>query len=114
MMIRHAFHVWQSKRYKSITPADIEGAVGYFLKRKWGKRTDRFVLAVACEFSSPSVVESIEAARGALQGHNIEFEALDASKLTQQLRSEPELVDDFFGRPWVEAVCPPESLERLK
>jgi len=109
-----SFHVWQSKRYKSITKTGINAAVRCFLDQKWGQEAARFVLAVASEFSSPAVVEAIEAARTALQARNIAFEALDASKLTLQLRTEPELVDDFFGRPWAEAICPPEALERLK
>src|SRR5258708_29625879 len=54
-----AFHVWQSKRYKSITKAGIKAAVRYFLERKWGQQAARFVLAVACEFSSPAIVEAI-------------------------------------------------------
>lgn len=55
-----AFHVWQSKRYRSITKTGIKSAVQYFLKHKWGQQAARFVLAVACEFSSPAVVEAIE------------------------------------------------------
>jgi hypothetical protein len=110
----NAFHVWQSKRYKSISKAAIKAAVQDFLARKWGQQASRFVLAVACEFSSPAVVDAIETARTALQAHTIAFDALDASKLTQLLKNEPELVDDFFGRPWAEAVCPPEALQQLK
>jgi hypothetical protein len=66
-----------------------------------------FVLAVACEFDSPAVVEAIEAARTVLEAKNIEFEALDAATLTERIKTEPELVDDFFGRHWAEAVCSP-------
>jgi hypothetical protein len=108
------FHVWQSKRYKSISKSAVIETIWFFLKHKWSKQATRFVLAVACEFKSPGVVEVIEEARTALRAKNIEFEALDASKLTERLRTEPELVDDFFERPWVEVICPPEALERLK
>ena len=108
------FRVWQCKRHKSIKKAEIEAAVRHFLARKWGQDAARFVLAVGCEFSSPAVVEAVEAARTKLLRRNIAFEAIDASQLTQQLKTEPELVDDFFGRPWAEALCPPEALERLK
>jgi hypothetical protein len=108
------FQVWQSKRYKSISKSAVIEAVRFFLKHKWSKQAARFVLAVACVFKSPGVVEAIEEARTALRAKNIEFEALDASKLTERLRTEPELVDDFFQRSWVEVICPPEALERLK
>jgi hypothetical protein len=108
------YHVWQSKRHRTISKAKIKAAVDYFLKRKWSQQATRFVLAVACELSSPAVVEAIEAARDKLRERGIEFVPLGASQLTRQLVDEPELVDDFFGRPWVEAVCPPESNERLR
>ena len=108
------FHVWQSKRYKVISKSAVIKAIRFFLKHKWSKQATRFVLAVACEFKSPGVVEAIEEGRTDLRAKNIEFEALDASKLTERLRTEPELVDDFFERPWVKVICPPEALERLK
>src|SRR6202023_3344287 len=68
----------------------------------------------ACVFESPVVIDTIEAARTALQAKNVEFEPLDASKLTERMKSEPALVDDFFGREWVEPICGPEGLELLK
>ena len=108
------FHVWQSKRYKSISKSAINEAVRFFLRHKWAKQATRFVLAVACEFKSPGVVEAIEEARTTLKARNIEFDALDASKLTERLRTEPALVDDFFRRPWVEVICPPEALDCLR
>ena len=43
----------------------------------------------------------------------IEFEPLDATKLSSRLKEEPELVDDFFDRPWVTRFCAPEVTERL-
>jgi NACHT domain len=108
------YHVWQSKRHKSISKAKIEAAVEYFIKQKWAKQATRFVLAVGCEFSSPAVVDAIEAARDKLRARNIEFEPLDAAQLTQQLTNEAQLIDDFFGRPWAEAICAPEAIEELR
>ena len=107
------YEVWQTKRYKKIRPGDVTKAVGLFLKHKWASRAKRFALIVACEFNSPKVVEAVEKARDRLKLKAIAFEPLDAEKLTEQLRSEPYIVDDFFDRPWVEAVCPPEALARL-
>jgi hypothetical protein len=109
-----AFHVWQSKRYQSISTTAIKQAVDLFLGRKWGQKASRFVLAVACNFESPAVVEAVEEARTLLQSKGITFEALDGFKLTGRLKSEPELIDDFFGRPWAQAVCSPEALTRLE
>jgi NACHT domain len=108
------FHVWQSKRYRRFYKGTVEEAVKFFLKHKWAKRARRFVLAVACRFDSPTVIDGIEAARTELQAKNVEFEPLDASTLTERLKSQPDLVDDFFGREWVEPICGPEGLALLK
>lgn len=108
-----AFHVWQSKRYQSISKAAIKQAVNLFLQRKWGQQATCFVLAVACEFDSPAVVDAIEEARTLLQSKDIAFEPLGGVQLTERLKSYPELIDDFFGRAWVEAICPPEALVQL-
>lgn len=109
-----SYDAWQSKRHQTISKAKIKAAVDFFLKRKWSRQATRFTLAIACELSSPAVVEAIEAARDKLRERKIEFVPLGASQLTMQLVGEPELVDDFFGRPWVEAVCPPEAIGRLR
>ena len=108
------FQVWQSKRHKRVSKSTVEEAVGFFLKHKWAKQARRFVLTVACKFEAPSVIDAIEAARTELEDKNIEFEPLDASKLTERMKSEPDLIDDFFGRDWVEPICGPEALALLK
>ena len=33
------------------------------------------------------------------------FEVWDQEELSEKLKGRPELVDDFFGRPWVKAFC---------
>lgn len=109
-----AFHVWQSKRYAKLSARAVNEAIDLFLKHKWAKQAQRFVLAVACDFDSPAVIDAIEAARTKLQAKNIEFEALDASKLTERMKSEPALVDDYFRREWVEPICGPEGLDLLR
>jgi hypothetical protein len=109
-----AFHVWQSKRYAKLSARVVNEAIDLFLRHKWAKQAQRFVLAVACEFDSSAVIDAIEAARTKLQAKNIEFEALDASKLTERMKSEPALVDDFFRREWVEPICGPEGLDLLR
>jgi hypothetical protein len=107
------YEVWQSKRYTAITPGEVKAAVQFFLDGKWVSQAKRFVLAVACPLSSPGVVDALEEARTALTEKGINFDPLDAGKLTERLRTEPEIVDDFFDRPWVERICPREALEQL-
>jgi hypothetical protein len=108
------YEVWQTKRFRRIRAADVAAAVNLFLNHKWAAKAKKFVLAVATDLRERTVVEALESARTGLLAQGIEFGAWGATELTEQLASEPEIVDDFFGRPWVRAVCPPEALERLK
>ncbi|MCI0429911.1 MAG: NACHT domain-containing protein [Rhodospirillales bacterium] len=108
-----SYEVWQTKRYKSITSSVVTAAIDLFLAHKWAAQAKRLVLAVACDLDSTTVVEAIEKGAARLAAKSIVLEPLDRNKLTDRLRSEPEIVDDFFDRPWTEAICPPEAMERL-
>ncbi|TBB28159.1 NACHT domain-containing protein [Rhizobium ruizarguesonis] len=107
------YEAWQSKRHKKFGLAAVRQAISMFEQAEWAKHASRFVLAVACEVSDPKVVNELESARNRLRAKNIAFEPLFAPELTEKLIEQPEIVDDFFGRPWVEEVCPPEALVRL-
>lgn len=108
-----AFEVWQSKRHKTFGGADITAAIKLFLKHEWARKAKRFVLAVACEVDSPTAVKAIETQRQKLSQRGITFEVLDPTAFTDRLRDEPVIVDDFFDRPWVNAICPPEAQNAL-
>lgn len=107
------YEVWQTKRYKTAKATDVTAALEIFLKHPWAEKAKRFVLVFACALEDTKVVESIEDAGTSLSSKDIGFAALDAVHLTQLLIPQPEIVDDFFGRAWVEKVCPGEALTRL-
>jgi len=48
-----------------------------------------------------------------LREHSISFTALGGSQLTDLLRTEPIIVDDFFDRPWVRVVTPDVVLQTI-
>jgi hypothetical protein len=108
------YEVWQTKRYERVKPADIDAAVELFLKHPWAEKAKRFVLAYSCPLSTTKVVAALESARDALREREIDFEPHDTASLTSRLVSLPEIIDDFFGRAWVERLCPPEACDRLK
>jgi NACHT domain-containing protein len=112
-LVDGTYEVWQTKRYKHIRPAEVRAAIGLFLAHRWASQAKKFVLAVACNLESTGVVEAIEEARDSLVAKTIAFEPVDAAELSARLICEPEIVDDYFGRPWAQALCPPEALEML-
>lgn len=109
-----SYEVWQTKRYERVRPSDISAAIAIFLSHPWAEKAVRLVLAYACPLRATAVVEAIEKAREQLAERSIGLVAHDTITLTTELIIQPEIVDDFFGRSWVERVCPPEAQDRLR
>src|SRR5258708_6489920 len=104
---------WQCKRYRDFTPTDLEKGVTKFLDGDWAKRTKRFRLAVALSLNSTELCTEIEKQRARCDALNISFEPLDRDRLSVMLKEHPDLVDDFFDRPWVAAFNGPEAAAAL-
>jgi hypothetical protein len=107
------YEVWQAKRRRQMAPAQVRTAIELFLSHEWKSKAKRLILAVACNLDSTGNVKAIEQAGARLAQEKVTFEPFDAAQLSSRLITEPEIVDDFFGRPWVEALCPPEAMGRL-
>jgi hypothetical protein len=106
LYIRYAngdYATWQCKRHQEIETTDIEKAVTRFLEGGWASRTKVFRLAVAPSLNATKLAEEIENQRIRCQAKNIAFKPLDRDHLSVMLKGHPDLVDDFFGRAWVEA-----------
>jgi hypothetical protein len=107
------YATWQCKRYQEVTTTDIKNAVTKFLEGEWANRTKLFRLAVAPSLNATGLAEEIERQRRRCEGVNITFEPLDRDRLSLMLKDHPDLVDDFFGRSWVEAFNGPEAAASL-
>ncbi|WP_172316314.1 NACHT domain-containing protein [Paraburkholderia solitsugae] len=98
------YHCLQAKRHRSFGAAKLRDAVNLFIAGSWPARAARFTIAVQASLRSIAVQEEIERQTELLRVRGIAFAALDSEDLTDRLRSQPLLVDDFFGRPWVAAL----------
>jgi hypothetical protein len=107
------YATWQCKRYQEVTTSDIKRAVTTFLDGDWASRTKLFRLAVAPSLNATELAEEIENQRKRCEAVNIIFEPLDRDRLSLMLKDHPDLVDDFFGRSWVEAFNGPAAAARL-
>jgi hypothetical protein len=107
------YATWQCKRYQELTTTDIEKAVTKFLEGDWAGRTKLFRLAVAPSLNATKLAEEIERQRTRCGAVNITFEPLDRDRLSLMLKDHPDLVDDFFGRSWVEAFNGPDAAASL-
>ena len=107
------YHCLQAKRHKSYSAANLRAAVDLFLEGDWAGQASRFTLATQASLQSTTLQEEIEAQHRRLKAHGISFTALGGEQLTDMLRAHPVLIDDFFGRSWVEALLGPNIAASL-
>lgn len=107
------YHCLQAKRHRSFSAAKLRDAVNLFLAGTWAARAARFTITVQAPLRSIEVQEEIERQAARLSTRNIAFAALDGEDLTDRLRGQPVLVDDFFGRAWVAALLGQEVADGL-
>lgn len=107
------YSVYQCKRVKVFGPADIEATVTKFLSGSWADRAARFVLCVSETATSVARAEEIEKQRARLADAGVKFDVWDIEALSLRLKDKPPLVDDFFGRPWVERFCGTDAAKAL-
>jgi energy-coupling factor transporter ATP-binding protein EcfA2 len=108
------YHCLQAKRHQNFNASKIEKAVDLFLEGKWATKAEQFTIAVQCSLRSTTAQDEIERQAKRLLEKGVAFHAIDGEDLTNKLRQHPEIVDDFFGRPWVAAVLGDEVAKQLK
>jgi NACHT domain len=106
--------VLQCKRVKRFGPSNLSAAVDFFLNGTWASTATRFTFCTTFRLESTKLTTEIEKQRERLRAAGIQFEVWDAAELDVLLKDQSEIVDDFFGRPWVQLFCPPEGLGRLQ
>jgi NACHT domain len=108
------YAVLQSRRVRSLSPSDIVGAVEDFLEGSWGPETGTFYFATSYDLTDTKLDEALRQAAERLAEVKIDLVPWGVEQVSALLRGEPELVDDFFGRAWVEAFCGAEALTTLQ
>ena len=101
------YAAWQCRRYQdhTVRPSLIEGAVSDFLSGSWVSRTDEFILALSAQTERTELSDVIEAQANRLRERNILFVPLGITQISERLKGHPDIVDDFFGRAWVQEFC---------
>ena len=107
------YATWQSKRHETFGPAKIESAVKDFLDGPWLAKSDRFVLCVQASLRSTDAQDKIEECAARLREKGVDFQPLDGEQLSVRLKSEAQIIYDFFGLAWVERFCGREAAEAV-
>ena len=107
---------YQCKNVVAFSPSDIVAAIDKFLSGKWADRTNRFVICATVSLESTQQQDELDRQRQRLAERAIALSVWDgaqAGALSERLKNSPDLVDDFFGRPWVERFNGKEAAASL-
>lgn len=103
------YATYQCRRWRTITPADLRGAIDDFLAGDWAGRSKRFTFCTSKQMLRTDLSEAIETEGDRLAELGIQFEVWDAEALSSDLKAHPGLVEDFFGKAWHERFSRPET-----
>ena len=103
----------QSRRVKSLTAARIKRAVDDLLSCEWADKTSEFYLATSFDLQDAKLDAAIRQQTERLARLKIAFIPWGVQEVSGLLKQHPRLVDDFFGRPWVERFCGPEAAQAV-
>jgi hypothetical protein len=76
-------------------------------------KSDRFVLCVQASLRSTDAQDKIEECAARLREKGVDFQPLDGEQISLRLKSEPQIVYDFFGLAWVERFCGRQAAEAV-
>ncbi|GII32954.1 NACHT domain-containing protein [Planotetraspora mira] len=103
----------QSRRIKSLTAAKIKKAVDDLLKGEWAYKTSRFYFATSFDLQDTKLDAAIRQQTERLAKFKITFVPWGVQEVSSLLKDHPRIVDDFFGRSWVECFCGPGAAQAL-
>lgn len=99
------YTVYQCKRVKNFSAANIASAVDKFLQGDWANRGKTFVLCTSESLVLKQRADAVIEQRERLLQQSVELVIWDKPKLSSKLKELPELVSDFFGDAWTKAFC---------
>ncbi|MGW3647560.1 NACHT domain-containing protein [Streptomyces sp. NPDC000878] len=103
----------QSRRVRTLTAAKIEKAVDDLLTGEWADKTAMFHFATSFDLQDTKLDTAIRKQCKRLAKLKITFVPWGVQEVSSLLKDQPRIVDDFFGRPWVERFCGSDAAQRL-
>jgi hypothetical protein len=103
----------QSRRVKSLTATKIKDAVDDLLKGEWADKTRTFYYATSYDLQETKLDKALRTQGDRLAALGVTFVPWGVQEVSALLKNHPRIVDDFFGRNWVEAFCGPQAAQAL-
>lgn len=103
----------QSRRIKALTAAKIKKAVDDLLKGEWAAKTTAFHFATSFDLQNAKLDAAVRQQTERLAKLKITFVPWGVQEVSHLLKDHPRIVDEFFGRPWVERFCGPDAAQTI-
>jgi hypothetical protein len=103
----------QSRRVQTLTAAKIEKAVDDLLAGEWGSKSRTFYYATSFDLQETRLDEALRTQGDRLAALGVTFVPWGVQEVSALLKNYPRIVDDFFGRNWVEAFCGRQAAQAL-
>ncbi|MGI5213344.1 NACHT domain-containing protein [Plantactinospora sp. CA-290183] len=103
----------QSRRVQALTATKIKNAVDDFLEGEWAGKTRTFYYATSYDLQETKLDEALRTQSDRLAALGVTFVPWGVQEVSALLKNHPRIVDDFFGRNWVEAFCGPQAAQAL-
>ena len=117
---KSGYCVYQCKRFKGVTPAMLKEIIEKFIKDRqkpaapeWLKETTAFVLCITQPLEKAKFTDAVEKIYQDLS-KSLELDVWDTIKLTELLKEQPDIVEEFFGRAAAERLCGRGSLLEIR
>lgn len=107
------YQSYQCKKYQKVLPADLEKAVEEFKKGKWYDKSIAFYFCTTFPLNRTELQDKFNELKDDLAKQNIDFIKWDKIQICRQLKKQPQIVYDFFGREWVKGFNGKEQLSQI-
>jgi len=107
------FRVYQCKREEVFGASKIKKAVEKFIEGNWDPPPSTFTICSSESLRTTECQDEILKQAHALSDKGVMLGIWDSESLSEYLKVHADLVDDFFGRPWVETFNGIEAASRL-
>ncbi len=98
------FHAYQARDVQNFTEADLSKAVSDFASGKRPRNPTRFIVVVGCNTERTQLRDELDRLR-AVHSDEFEIDMYGAAELSEMLRTQPEIVQRFFGTATAERFC---------
>lgn len=99
------YHLFQCKRYKSISTTDLNNIFSEFQNGEWYSKSEKFFICTSANFDDIHLQKRFEQLKKEYKKKEIRVEKWDFTAINRILKSHPQIVYDFFGSEWCKRFC---------